>query len=63
VFYKLVTLFDLSEDQFFYPDNVPVRSTLRRQLDSLLDNFDDKDLIIMEATASGITKSKEAKER
>jgi len=62
VFYKLVTLFDLSVDQFFYPDTAPKRSTLRMQLDNVLDGFDDNDLIIMEATASGISKSKKAKE-
>jgi transcriptional regulator with XRE-family HTH domain len=62
VFYKLVTLFELSVDQFFYPSTTPNRSTLRRQLDNLLDNLDDKDLIILEATTSGIIKSKEAKE-
>ena len=40
----------------------PDRSTMRRRLDSLLDSFDDKDLIIMEATADGISKAKDAKE-
>ena len=62
VFYKLVTLFELSVDQFFYPDATPGKSTRRRQLDSTLDNFDDADLIIMEATATGISKAKETRE-
>ena len=60
VFYKLVTLFNLSVDQFFYPDAEPDKSTRRRQLDNVLGGFDDKDLIIVEATANGITKAKEA---
>ena len=60
VLYALVTMFDLSVDQFFFPDAKPDKSSLRRQLDSLLDSFDDKDLIIMEATADGIVKSKES---
>ena len=59
VLYKLVTVFNLSVDQFFYPDITPVKSTKRRQLDTVLDGFDDNDLIIMESTASGIVKSKE----
>jgi transcriptional regulator with XRE-family HTH domain len=59
VFHKLVTLFNLSVDQFFYPNTEPDKSTRRRQLDSVLDNFDDKDLIVIEATANGIVKSKE----
>ena len=60
VFYKLTTLFNLSVDQFFYPDVEPDKSTRRRQLDSVLDSFNDNDLIIMEATANGITQAKEA---
>jgi len=54
VFYKLVTLFDLSVDQFFYPGKEPVKSSRRRQLDSLLNDLSDNDLIIVEATANGI---------
>jgi len=60
VFYKLVTLFNLSVDQFFYPKAEPSKSTRRRQLDGVLDGLDDNDLIIMEATAKGITQAKEA---
>lgn len=65
VFYRLVTMFNLSVDQFFYPDVEPTlsKSTRRRQLDSLLDNFDDNDLIIMEATANGISKAKETERK
>lgn len=59
VFYKLVTMFNLSVDQFFYPDSEPSKSTRRRQLDGLLDSLDDKDLIIVEATANGISQAKE----
>jgi transcriptional regulator with XRE-family HTH domain len=58
VFYKLVTLFELSVDQFFYPDVEPVKSTQRRQLDMMLDKLGDNDLIILEATAQGINQSK-----
>jgi len=62
VFYKLVTLFGLSVDEFFYPSAEPAKSTRRRQLDTLLDSFDDNDLIIVQATADGISKTKKAKE-
>jgi len=58
IFYKLVTFFDLSVDEFFYPGAEPVKSTRRRQVDTALDGFDDNDLVIMEATASGITQAK-----
>ena len=59
VLYKLVTLFNLSVDQFFYPGIEPDKSTQRRQLDSVLDGLSDKDLIVVEATARGIKQTKE----
>jgi transcriptional regulator with XRE-family HTH domain len=62
IFYKLVSLFDISVDQFFYPDAVPDKSTRRRQLDNVLDSFSDNDLIIIEATADGVMKAREETE-
>ena len=59
VFYKLVTMFNISVDQFFYTDIKPSKSTRRRRLDSILDGFDDKDLIIMESTAKGISEARD----
>ena len=59
VLYKLVTLFHLSVDQFFYPNKEPDKGTRRRQLDSVLDGLSDKDLIVVEATARGIKQTKE----
>ena len=54
VFYELVTILDVSVDQFFFPNKETDKSTQRRQLESLLDEMDSKDLIIMSATARGI---------
>jgi transcriptional regulator with XRE-family HTH domain len=62
VFYDLVTLFDISVDQFFYPLKDIGKTTLRRQLDSQLDKLDETDLIIVAATATGIQEAKGAKE-
>lgn len=58
VFYELVTFLDVSVDQFFFPNKKTGKSTQRRQLESLLDEMDDKDLTIMIATAKGIQESK-----
>lgn len=58
VFHKLVTLYELSVDQYFYPDKKPGVSTIRRQLDTVLDEFSDTDLIIIEATAKGVMQAK-----
>lgn len=60
VFHRIVTLFNISVDQFFFPDAPPDKSTRRKQLDDMLDNLNDNDLIIMEATANGISRAKEA---
>lgn len=62
VFYELVTLFDISVDQFFFPDTGAEKSTRRRQLEKQLDDLDEKDLIIMEATTKGISEAKQAEE-
>ena len=58
IFYELVTILDVSVDQFFFPDKEANKSTQRRQLDSLLDEMDGKDLVIMTATAKGIKEAK-----
>ncbi|TEB16279.1 hypothetical protein Psfp_01506 [Pelotomaculum sp. FP] len=58
VFYELVTLFQISVDQFFFPDTGAEKSTRRRQLDSQLDELEEADLIIMAATAKGIQEAK-----
>jgi transcriptional regulator with XRE-family HTH domain len=62
VFYELVTMFDISVDQYIFPDKPVERTTRRRQLDSLLDTLTEKELLILEATAQGIVKAKTAEE-
>ena len=54
IFYELVTLLDVSVDQFFFPKNEIEKSTKRRQLDRLLDDMSDKGLRIVTATAREI---------
>jgi transcriptional regulator with XRE-family HTH domain len=58
IFYELVTILDVSVDQFFFPNKELEKSTKRRQLESLLDEMNDKDLTIMTATAKGIQEVK-----
>ena len=54
IFYELVTLLDVSVDQFFFPNKETEKSTQRRQLESLLDDISDKGLQIVTATAKEI---------
>lgn len=57
VLYELVTLFNISVDEFFF-DKKPERSTLRRQVDGLIDVIPERDLPIIEATARGIIETR-----
>ena len=58
VFYELVTLYDISVDQYLFPDKPVKRNTRRRQLDTLLDGMAEQDLIVMTATAKGLQEAK-----
>lgn len=62
VFYELVTFFDISVDQFFFPAKTPDKTTQRRQLDELLNVVDETDLVIVSETVKGIQKAKEVRE-
>ena len=63
VFYDLVSLLNVSVDEFFLPASDLEKSTRRRQLEKRLDNLSDKDLVIMESVADGIIKSKEVEDK
>ena len=54
IFYELVTRYNISVDQFFFPEREQEKSTRRRQLDTMLDTMSETDLKIMSATAKGI---------
>ena len=58
VFYDLVSLLNISVDEFFLPTSDLDKSSRRRQLEKQLDNLSDKDLVIMESVADGIIKSR-----
>ena len=54
ILYELVTLLDVSVDQFFFPEREQEKSTRRRQLDALLDEMSDTGIRIVTATAKEI---------
>lgn len=62
LFIQLVTMFHISVDQYIHSDSQLEKTTLRRQVDALLDTFGDAELTIMEGTACGICKAKEQTE-
>ena len=61
-FYKLVTLLDISVDEFFYPDKHNGEDERRKHIDRMLNGMDAKELTIMESAAEGICKARETEE-
>ena len=61
-FYQLVTLLDISVDDFFYPDKQNGQSDCRKHIDHLLNEMDEKELTIIEATAEGLKKARRTEE-
>ena len=59
LFFKLVTLFDISVDQFFYKNDGEDDSSCRKHIDVLLDTMTEQELIVMQATAEGIKQARE----
>ncbi|MCI8298939.1 MAG: helix-turn-helix domain-containing protein [Lachnospiraceae bacterium] len=47
IFFKIVTLLDISVDKFFYPDEQSSESDRRKHIDRMLNSMDEKELIIM----------------
>lgn len=57
VLYEIVTLLNVSVDQYIF-EKPSERSTLRRQVDGLIDSISERDLPIIEATARGIIETR-----
>ena len=62
LFIQLIQMFDVSVDEYIFPDNEVKKSSVRRRLDAQLDNLDDKELSVIEATVNGLCKAKEPEE-
>ena len=48
-FYQMVTMFDISVDQYFYPSQNR-GNECRKRIDAMLNSLDEKELKIVEAT-------------
>ena len=60
--FQLVTMFDISLDQYVFPAKAPATSSRRRLVDSLLDSLDDRELAVIESTARSLCKLKDTAE-
>ena len=63
VLYDLVSLLNVSVDEFFLPATELVKSTRRIQVEQQLDQLTDTDLIIIESVVAGIIKFNEVEDR
>ena len=59
LFIQLITMFDVSVDEYIFPNKEVKKSSVRRRLDAQLNRLDDKELFVIEATVSGLCKAKE----
>ena len=62
VFYDLVSLLNVSVDEFFLPTDNMIKSSRRRQLEEKINQLTDTDLVIMESVIDGIMKYKRMEE-
>lgn len=62
LFIQLIQMFDVSVDEYIFPDKEVKKSSIRRRLDAQLDKLDDKELSVIEATVNGLCKAKEPEE-
>ena len=60
-FYQLVTMFDISVDQYFYPSKNK-GSECRKRIDAMLNSLDEKELKIVEATIQAMKAAKETED-
>lgn len=62
LFIQLITMFDVSVDEYIFPNKEVKKSSVRRRIDAQLDNLDDRELSVIEATVNGLCKAKESEE-
>ena len=54
---QLATMFDISLDQFIFPESTGHKSDTRRRIDRILDTLNERDLMVIEATANSLKSS------
>ena len=62
LFIQLETMFNISVDEYIFPQKEVKKSSVRRRLDAQLDILDDRELSVIEATVNGLCKAKEPEE-
>jgi transcriptional regulator with XRE-family HTH domain len=63
LFIQLVTMFDISIDEYIFKDKHTAKSSIRRRVDTLLDKLTDKELTVVEGTAKGLNRARELSDK
>ena len=59
LFIQLMTMFNISVDEYIFPNKEVEKSSVRRRIDAQLNRLDNKELSVIEATVNGLCKAKE----
>ena len=59
---KLITLFEISVDQFIYSDEHQPESHRRKHIEIMMSSMGEKELIVMEATVEGLQRARETED-
>ena len=62
LFVKIIMMFDISVDQIIHADGGAQTSSGRKHIDVLLNSMNEKELVVIEATAEGIKKARETED-
>lgn len=54
---QLATMFHVSLDEFIFRESTGHKNALRRRIDAILDSLNERDLMVIEATANGLKTS------
>lgn len=60
-FYQMVTMFNISVDQFFFPSEND-ESSCKKHIEDMLNSLDEKELKIVEATIQALITARETEE-
>jgi transcriptional regulator with XRE-family HTH domain len=63
VFWKLVTMFNISVDEYFYPDCAPETDSRRRGVISMVHEIATRDVYLLEDIVKGMARRKDSEDK
>lgn len=62
VFYKIMTMFNIRVDQYFFPDDESATSNLRKDIDVMLNTLTEKELTVIQGAINGVLKARKVED-